>query len=96
MLTSAYCAVHSSACIDSVCAGLLPHLASLSQAFSGGGRGGAGGGAGGGGLRKSVADTGISKGVENFVKKALLRRILVSSSHLHYQFSEQFRYYTKS
>ena len=50
MGTSAYCAVHLYACIDSVRAGLLPHLASLSQAFSGG-------------LKKSVADAGILKGV---------------------------------
>ena len=27
---------------------------------------------------------------ENFVNKALLRRVLVSVSHLHYQFSEKF------
>ena len=50
MRASAYCAVHLYAGIDSVRAGLLPHLASLSQAFSGS-------------LRKSVADAGISKGV---------------------------------
>ena len=34
MRTSTYCAVHLYACIDSVHAGLLLHLASLSQAFS--------------------------------------------------------------
>ena len=33
MRTSAYCAVHLYACIDSVRAGLLPYLASLSQTF---------------------------------------------------------------
>ena len=48
--TSAYCAVHLNACIDSVRAGLLPHLASLSQTFLRG-------------LRKSVTDAGILKGV---------------------------------